>query len=237
MQRAAILGCPSPRKAHWNWPAAPAARRASPTVCQACPRLCHRAGDGTIDGETAIAARKWMDIDEAGLDELDRSLLRAIIEMYNNGGPVSLDTLAAVLGEESVTLYDVCEPYLMQMGMLTPHPARPLRDPPCLRAPAWPKFQALRRRGQRPDEVCLKVLKSRREVDTFVQMAYRRARAVARLRRDLPQICLRRVQGGVPRHVFVPRCSCSTVTPARTARTRGYSVTGIRIGRSPSVGG
>ena len=78
-------------------------------------------GDGTIDGETAIAARKWMDIDELGLDELDRSLLRAIIEMYN-GGPVGLDTLAAVLGEESVTLYDVCEPYLMQMGMLTRTP-------------------------------------------------------------------------------------------------------------------
>lgn len=78
-------------------------------------------GDGTIDGETAIAARKWMDIDELGLDELDRSLLRAIIEMYN-GGPVGLDTLAAVLGEESVTLYDVCEPYLMQMGFLTRTP-------------------------------------------------------------------------------------------------------------------
>ena len=60
-------------------------------------------GDGTIDEETAIAARKWMDIDELGLDELDRSVLRAIIEMYG-GGPVGLETLAAALGEESVTL-------------------------------------------------------------------------------------------------------------------------------------
>ena len=77
--------------------------------------------EGTIDEETAIAARKWMDIDELGLDELDRSLLRAIIEMYN-GGPVGLETLAAALGEESVTLEDICEPYLMQMGMLTRTP-------------------------------------------------------------------------------------------------------------------
>ena len=87
-------------------------------------------GDGTIDEETAIAARKWMDIDELGLDELDRSVLRAIIEMYG-GGPVGLETLAAALGEESVTLEDICEPYLMQMGMLTRTPAA-LRDPPGL---------------------------------------------------------------------------------------------------------
>ena len=78
-------------------------------------------GDGAIDGTTAVAARRQMDIDELGLDELDRSVLRAIIELYG-GGPVGLDTLAANLGEESVTLEDVCEPYLMQMGMLTRTP-------------------------------------------------------------------------------------------------------------------
>ena len=72
-------------------------------------------------GPTAVAARRQMDIDELGLDELDRSVLRAIIELYG-GGPVGLDTLAANLGEESVTLEDVCEPYLMQMGMLTRTP-------------------------------------------------------------------------------------------------------------------
>ena len=77
--------------------------------------------DGAIDGPTAVAARGQMDIDELGLDELDRSVLRAIIELYG-GGPVGLDTLAANLGEESVTLEDVCEPYLMQMGMLTRTP-------------------------------------------------------------------------------------------------------------------
>lgn len=78
-------------------------------------------GDGTIDEEIAINARRQMDIDALGLDELDRSLLRAIIELYG-GGPVGLDTLAAVLGEESVTLEDVSEPYLMQMGFLTRTP-------------------------------------------------------------------------------------------------------------------
>jgi len=78
-------------------------------------------GDGTIDQDAALTALKRMDIDALGLDELDRSLLRAIIEMYG-GGPVGLETLAAALGEESVTLEDLCEPYLMQMGFLTRTP-------------------------------------------------------------------------------------------------------------------
>ncbi|MDD4849850.1 MAG: Holliday junction branch migration DNA helicase RuvB [Gemmiger sp.] len=78
-------------------------------------------GDGTIDEKAAKGALKQMEIDELGLDELDRGLLRAVIELYG-GGPVGLDTLAAVLGEESVTLEDVCEPYLMQMGFLTRTP-------------------------------------------------------------------------------------------------------------------
>ena len=78
-------------------------------------------GDGIIDEDTALIALKRMDIDALGLDELDRSVLRAIIEMYN-GGPVGLETLAAALGEEAVTLEDLCEPYLMQMGFLTRTP-------------------------------------------------------------------------------------------------------------------
>ena len=78
-------------------------------------------GDGTIDREAAVTARRQMDIDELGLDEMDRSVLRAIIELYG-GGPVGLETLAANLGEESVTLEDVCEPYLMQLGFLTRTP-------------------------------------------------------------------------------------------------------------------
>ena len=78
-------------------------------------------GDGNIDEAAAKLALKRMDIDRLGLDELDRSLLRAVIELYG-GGPVGLDTLAAALGEEAVTLEDVCEPYLMQMGFLTRTP-------------------------------------------------------------------------------------------------------------------
>ena len=78
-------------------------------------------GDGIIDRDVSLMSLKRMDVDALGLDELDRSLLRAIIEMYN-GGPVGLETLAAALGEESVTLEDICEPYLMQMGMLTRTP-------------------------------------------------------------------------------------------------------------------
>ncbi len=77
--------------------------------------------DGVIDQDTALLALKRMDIDALGLDALDRSLLRAIVEMYN-GGPVGLETLAAALGEEAVTLEDLCEPYLMQMGFLTRTP-------------------------------------------------------------------------------------------------------------------
>lgn len=78
-------------------------------------------GNGVIDEKIAAHALGRMDIDSLGLDALDRSLLRAIIEMYS-GGPVGLDTLAAALGEEAVTLEDVCEPYLMQMGFLTRTP-------------------------------------------------------------------------------------------------------------------
>ena len=78
-------------------------------------------GDGIIDQDVALLGLKRMDVDALGLDELDRSLLRAIIEMYN-GGPVGLETLAAALGEEAVTLEDVYEPYLLQIGFLTRTP-------------------------------------------------------------------------------------------------------------------
>lgn len=78
-------------------------------------------GDGVITQEMSDLALSRMEIDAQGLDELDRSLLRAIIEMYD-GGPVGLETIAAALGEEAVTLEDVCEPYLMQLGFLTRTP-------------------------------------------------------------------------------------------------------------------
>ncbi len=78
-------------------------------------------GNGIITVESAQNALERMEIDELGLDLVDRNLLRAMIENYN-GGPVGLDTIAAMIGEESVTIEDVYEPYLMQLGFLTRTP-------------------------------------------------------------------------------------------------------------------
>ena len=77
--------------------------------------------DGTITREVADRALCALEIDYLGLDPVDRRMLRAIIENYG-GGPVGLDTLAATIGEESVTLEDVYEPYLMQLGFMTRTP-------------------------------------------------------------------------------------------------------------------
>ncbi len=74
--------------------------------------------DGMIDVEVAGAALKRFEIDELGLDDFDRKMLTTIITNYS-GGPVGLDTLAAAIGEEAVTIEDVYEPYLMQIGFLT----------------------------------------------------------------------------------------------------------------------
>ena len=74
--------------------------------------------DGVITEETARAALSRFEIDELGLDDFDRKMLTTIITNYA-GGPVGLDTLAAALGEEAVTIEDVYEPYLMQIGFLT----------------------------------------------------------------------------------------------------------------------
>ena len=77
--------------------------------------------DGVITKQVADEALCALEIDYLGLDPVDRRMLRAIIENYG-GGPVGLDTLAATIGEESVTLEDVYEPYLMQLGFLTRTP-------------------------------------------------------------------------------------------------------------------
>ena len=74
--------------------------------------------DGVITEETAQSALKRFEIDELGLDDFDRKMLSTIITNYA-GGPVGLDTLAAAIGEEAVTIEDVYEPYLMQIGFLT----------------------------------------------------------------------------------------------------------------------
>ena len=78
-------------------------------------------GDGKITREIADIALAREDIDRLGLDRLDRRFLEMIIKGYN-GGPVGLETLASALGEESVTLEEVCEPFLMQLGFIARTP-------------------------------------------------------------------------------------------------------------------
>ncbi|MBR6115286.1 MAG: Holliday junction branch migration DNA helicase RuvB [Oscillospiraceae bacterium] len=77
--------------------------------------------DGVITREVADMALSRLEVDHMGLDNLDRRMLRSIITYYG-GGPVGLDTLAATINEEAVTLEDVYEPYLLQQGFLTRTP-------------------------------------------------------------------------------------------------------------------
>mgnify|MGYP001420752305 CR=1 FL=1 len=74
-------------------------------------------GDGVITTDIALEALRLIRVDELGLDEIDHKMLRAIIVSFG-GGPVGLDTIAATIGEESQTIEDVYEPYLLQIGFL-----------------------------------------------------------------------------------------------------------------------
>lgn len=74
-------------------------------------------GDGRITAEAADKALSMLEIDKLGLDNVDRRMLESIIRFYG-GGPVGIDTLAATIGEEAVTIEDVYEPYLIQIGFL-----------------------------------------------------------------------------------------------------------------------
>lgn len=96
--------------------------------CRGTPRIANRMlkrvrdfaqvmNDGAITAGVAHQALDRLEVDELGLDMVDRRMLEAMIRHYN-GGPVGLDTLAAVIGEESVTIEDVYEPYLMQIGFI-----------------------------------------------------------------------------------------------------------------------
>ena len=76
---------------------------------------------GVIDKKTADEALSRLEVDHLGLDLVDRRILEAMIRHYN-GGPVGLDTLAAVTGEEAITIEDVYEPYLMQLGFINRTP-------------------------------------------------------------------------------------------------------------------
>jgi holliday junction DNA helicase RuvB len=74
-------------------------------------------GDGSISIDITNEALDLLQVDKLGLDEIDHKLLKTMIEKFR-GGPVGLDTLAATIGEESHTIEDVYEPYLMQIGFM-----------------------------------------------------------------------------------------------------------------------
>ena len=73
--------------------------------------------DGTITLEVALAGLKLLEVDEFGFDEVDRKLLRTIIEKFS-GGPVGVNSLAAAISEERDAIEDMYEPYLIQIGFL-----------------------------------------------------------------------------------------------------------------------
>ncbi len=73
--------------------------------------------DGTINEQVSRDALELMNIDIAGLDDVDRRVLLTIIEKYN-GGPVGLSTIAASISEETDTVMEVVEPYLLQLGFI-----------------------------------------------------------------------------------------------------------------------
>jgi len=95
--------------------------RGTPRIANRLLRRCRDyaevKADGRLTCRTVQAALKLEGIDELGLDDLDRSFLRTIIGVYK-GGPVGIETVAATLGEETDTLVDVVEPYLLQVGLL-----------------------------------------------------------------------------------------------------------------------
>jgi holliday junction DNA helicase RuvB len=74
-------------------------------------------GDGVVSAEAAYGALELLEVDEQGLDRLDRELLKAICLKFD-GGPVGLSTLAIAVGEERDTIEDVYEPYLLQQGLI-----------------------------------------------------------------------------------------------------------------------
>lgn len=83
-------------------------------------RVCDYAlvrAEGKVTREVAAQALELLEVDESGLDDLDRRVLRALVEKFS-GGPVGLETLAAAVAEEPDTIMDVCEPYLLQQGLI-----------------------------------------------------------------------------------------------------------------------
>ena len=113
----------------------PAARPGSPTGCCAgsatTPRCAPTAWSPIA---VAQAALELYEVDELGLDRLDRAVLDALCRRFG-GGPVGVSTLAVAVGEERETVEEVAEPFLVRSGLPGPYPARPDRDPGRLGAP------------------------------------------------------------------------------------------------------
>ena len=106
------------RRGRRDRPPRRAARRGSRTAsCAACATWPRCGTPGAITTAIAEEALELLEVDEAGLERFDRDLLRAVVEKFG-GGPVGLSTLAVALGEESETIEDVYEPYLLQLGFL-----------------------------------------------------------------------------------------------------------------------
>ena len=118
---AAILGVPTPVFLHE--PHLEIAQRSRGTA-RIANRLLRRIrdfaqmeGDGTITREIADASLIRLDVDRLGLDEMDKRILRVMMEKFN-GGPVGINTLAVAIGEQGETLEEIYEPYLIQEGLL-----------------------------------------------------------------------------------------------------------------------
>jgi Holliday junction DNA helicase RuvB len=100
--------------------------------CRGTPRIANRLlrrvrdyaevrADGAVTREVARAALAVYDVDELGLDRLDRAVLGALVRSFH-GGPVGLSTIAVAVGEEAATVEEVCEPYLVRAGLLARTP-------------------------------------------------------------------------------------------------------------------
>lgn len=107
-----------------DWPAAQELARRSRGTPRIANRLLKRVrdfaqvrGNGAVEETLAQEALELMQVDRLGLDHIDHKLLKGIIEKYR-GGPVGLETISATIGEESQTIEDVYEPYLLQIGFL-----------------------------------------------------------------------------------------------------------------------
>ncbi len=103
-------------------------------------------GDGIIDLAISKQAMALLEIDELGLDPADRRVLETIIK-HHNGGPVGVETLAALTGDERSTIEDFFEPYLMQIGLLERTPRG--------RKATTKAYRHLGKKDTRPDQVSL----------------------------------------------------------------------------------